>query len=195
MWESLAEHIDENWVLIIRQVVGAGLVVLLMMLLHRLLKRGFRHVMQRKDMPEPLINIMLRFAKYIVVAVAVLLVLQVFGVLQNAWAALTVILAMVAIGFVAVWSVLSNTLCSVILLISRPFNIGDTVELTPENLGGKVVNFNLLYTTLRVDTDTSGRETVQVPNNLFFQRAIRRTEGTDKIGLDEQLQVEADAKV
>lgn len=195
MWDNLIDNIDDNWVLIIRQCAGALLVVVLMALLYRLLQRGLRRVLAEREMPEPVIDILMRLGKYIVVATTILLVLQVFGVLENAWAALTAILAMVAIGFVAVWSVLSNTLCSIILLISRPFNIGDTVELTPDNLRGRVVNFNLLYTTLRVESGDRDHETIQVPNNLFFQRAIRRTEGTRKIGLDEQLQVDADAKV
>jgi small-conductance mechanosensitive channel len=35
----------------------------------------------------------------------------------------------VALGFVAAWSILSNATSAVLVLILRPFRIGDTVEL------------------------------------------------------------------
>lgn len=70
--------------------------------------------------------------------------LQQFGVMENAWATLTAFLAMVAIGFVAVWSVLSNSFCSVVLMMSRPFDVGDTVEVSGQALRGKVIDFNLI---------------------------------------------------
>lgn len=191
-WNELMDQMNEHIVPFLQGLAAAMLVVIVVFVAHRLLARGLKHLLSQRKMPDPVILIVLKLLRYTAIAVGVLLVLQCFDVLQNAWAALTAILAMVAIGFVAVWSVLSNTLCSVILLISRPFGVGDVIELTPDGLRGKVVNFNLLYTTLRTE---SGEETVQVPNNLFFQRAIKRKEGKAHIGLDEQLEVEADAKV
>jgi small-conductance mechanosensitive channel len=109
-------------------------------------------------------------------------VLQQFGVLGNAWAALTAILAMVAIGFVAVWSVLSNSLCSILLMVTRPFNVGDTVEIPDVNLRGKVIDFNLIFTTLREEDGSL----IQVPNNTFLQKPIRCRVGEGKVTLDEQ---------
>jgi len=115
--------------------------------------------------------------------VGLLLVLQCYGLLVNAWTTLTAVLGLVAIGFVAVWSVLSNMLCSMMLLVSRPFEVGDTIEVPVDSLRGKVIDFNLLFTKLQ-DEDGS---VIQIPNNTFFQKPIRRRSGTGGVQLDEQL--------
>ena len=84
------------------------------------------------------------------------------------------VLALIAIGFFAVWSTLSNVLCSLFLLTVRPFHMGDEVELLPDPVRGRVIDLNLFFTTLATD---DGR-LVQIPNNLFFQRvAVRRRAG------------------
>jgi small-conductance mechanosensitive channel len=84
---------------------------------------------------------------------------------------------------VAVWSVVSNVLCSLLLLIIRPFQVGDTIELPTQSIKGKVINFTLMFTTLRGDEG----ELVQIPNNLFFQMPLKRRIGTSTIDLSEQL--------
>ncbi|MDY7108084.1 MAG: mechanosensitive ion channel [Planctomycetota bacterium] len=132
-----------------------------------------------------------RVLRWGALVLAVVLALQAFGLLENAWAAITAVLAMIAIGFVAVWSVMSNALCSLIILIVRPFEIGDTLEFPPDNLKGKVVNFSLLFTTLRTEDD----RLLQIPNNMFFQRVICRTRGEGPIDLDDQLLREKDARI
>ena len=113
---------------------------------------------------------------------AILLVLQAFGVMPNVWASVTAVLAMVAVGFVAVWSVLSNAFCSVVLMIVRPFNVGDSIEIPGDTWRGKVIDFNMIFTTLRDDDGSL----LQVPNNLFFQKPIRRIIGSNTISLDQQ---------
>ena len=79
------------------------------------------------------------------------------------------LVTLVAIGFVAVWSVLSNVLCSIILLAARPFRVGQRVGLPPDDMEGVVEEVTLLHTVLR--TDDGGR--LKVPNNLFFQRVLQ----------------------
>jgi small-conductance mechanosensitive channel len=84
---------------------------------------------------------------------------------------------MIAVGFIAVWSVLSNLLCSILLVIFRPFQLGDEIEITEpvggSSLRGKVMKFNVMYTTLLEDID-GDKVTTNIPNNIFFQKAIRR---------------------
>ena len=91
-------------------------------------------------------------------------------VVARRFASLKIGAAMIAIGFVAVWSVLSNVSCTVIMLIARPFNIGDEIEFAGEPIKGRVVDLNFVYTTLQ---DEEGR-LQQIPNNLFFQKMIKR---------------------
>lgn len=105
------------------------------------------------------------------------------------WTMVSGVLAMVAIGFVAVWSVLSNTLCSMVLLVYQPFSVGNHVELPAANVRGRVVNFNLLFTTLEAEDG----QFVEVPNNTFFQQPIVRRAGKTSRTLDEQLSQDENA--
>jgi small-conductance mechanosensitive channel len=83
---------------------------------------------------------------------------------------LSTVLAMVAIGFVAVWSILSNTLCTIIIMIFRPFSVGDEIEFAGDPVKGRVIDLNFFYTTL----DAGDGSVLQVPNNMFFQKVVRR---------------------
>jgi small-conductance mechanosensitive channel len=49
--------------------------------------------------------------------------------------------------------------------------MGDTVEMLPENLKGRVIDRNLMFTILR----EPGGAALYVPNNLFFQKMFRVT--------------------
>ena len=123
--------------------------------------------------------------RYAVLIVAVILVLGRWGFqIDTLIAVLGTVFGLVAIGFVAVWSVLSNFLCAFVLILFKPFAVGDEVELTGgDGVKGKVIDLSLLFTTLEVGPD----ETVLVPNNTFFQRIFRRRAGTVTVGLDYQL--------
>lgn len=119
--------------------------------------------------------------KVVLIVVVILLSLGFFGVsVSTLWAVLSGILALVALGFVAVWSVLSNVLCSVLLIIFPPFRIGDEIEIQEPtanfSIRGKVVSINMLMTSLEItsdeDTDAEGN-IMRVPNNIFFQKYVR----------------------
>ena len=67
---------------------------------------------------------------------------------------------------------------------SRPLNVGDHIEfLDTPNMQGEVVDFSLLFTVLR----TESGDLIQIPNNQFFQRAVRRQKGDTEIALEEQI--------
>ena len=93
------------------------------------------------------------------------------------------IIALVAVAFVAFWSVLSSVTCTFLLILFRPFAMGDHVEIKGDGVAGEVCDLNLLFTTLRAE---DGRQ-VQVPNNLFFQKVIIRRKGAKGKTLEEQL--------
>lgn len=128
------------------------------------------------------VRLMLRYA---ILAVATALILSLWGFqLGTILALLGTVLGLVAIGFVAVWSVLSNFLCALVLVLFKPFSVGDEVELTGgDGVKGKVIDLSLIFTTLEIGPD----ETVLVPNNTFFQRIFKRRVGSVTVGLDHQL--------
>jgi len=163
---------------------GAILLILLVYLGYRLLRKAIGALEHRQRIPAQVSFLLQRLLRWTAVVLAVVVVLQSFGLLRDFWTFLSAMLVLVAIGFVAVWSVLSNVMCSVILLVTRPFQVGDTIELPAQQLKGKVVNFSLLFTILREENG----DLIQIPNNTFFQAPIRRRPGTLAVSLEEQLE-------
>jgi small-conductance mechanosensitive channel len=125
-----------------------------------------------------------RIAKWLIILAALVLILGAFGMnVGGLWGILSTVLAMIAIGFVAVWSVLSNTHCTVMILIVRPFAIGDEIEFVGEPVKGRVVDLNFIFTTV----DASDGSVMQIPNNLFFQKVLHRRHRQAEVSLASQL--------
>ena len=158
-------------------LVGAAIVQFI-------LNRGLSLLASRTHLePNDLLPLK-KVLKSVLYLVTAILILTVFGVnLGGLWAIMSTILAMVAIGFVAVWSLLSNVSSTVIILLFRPFAIGDELEFAGEPVKGKVVDLNFLYTTLR---ETDGT-LIQIPNNLFFQKSVKRRRTMSAVSLAQQL--------
>lgn len=122
--------------------------------------------------------------RYTVLVVAALLILSRWGFEINGIIAfIGTVLGLVAIGFVAVWSVLSSFLCTVMLVILKPFYVGDEVELPAANVRGRVIDISVVFTTL----ESGPGETIMVPNNTFFQVIFKRRVGTVTMDLETQL--------
>jgi len=181
-YQQLADALPNVSAETLQNTAAALLVLLIGLVVYWSVTRSLSGLHVKQKLSENTFVLLRRLCRWTIFPVTVLLAAQQFGLLPNLWAAMTAVLAMVAIGFVAVWSVLSNTLCSVILMIARPFNVGDEIEFPGDELGGKVINFNLIFTTLR---DGDGY-LIQVPNNTFFQKPIRRKVGQSTVRLDEQ---------
>jgi small-conductance mechanosensitive channel len=99
-----------------------------------------------------------------------LLVLELWGVsVSGLWAVLASAAAVIGVGFLAVWTIISNITASLFIGTWHPFRLGETVEILPEQFGGRVIDRNLMFTVLR---EASGA-TLQIPNNLFFQKMFR----------------------
>lgn len=109
--------------------------------------------------------------RYAILGGAALLILGRWGFEINGIIAfLGTVLGLVAIGFVAVWSVLSNFLCTFVLVVLKPFHPGDDIELPAAGLKGRVLDLTAVYTVI----ETGEGETAMIPNNLFFQMIFKR---------------------
>lgn len=95
------------------------------------------------------------------------------------WTAFTGFAAVGAVAFFAAWSVLSNIFCTLLIFTTRPFRLGDVIEVVENGekpgFRGRVVDVNLIFSTLEeIGGAHGGGNCVQIPNSLFFQRAVRR---------------------
>ena len=161
--------------------LGAGVIIVLVaLLISRVLRRIIHTLQESRSLSNNMGKRLQTFRQRVIVTVTLLVLMQVAGVFDNAWAFISTALLTVALGFVAAWSILSNATAAVLVLILRPFRIGDTVELmdpTGEPMGGKVTDMNLMFTTLTLppqEGDSPDQPMLlNVPNNLFFQRVLR----------------------
>lgn len=140
-------------------------------------QRALFSLQRNGKLDGPMLFPLLGIIKWFIVVLVVLLVLYQLGIsLTVILTSVSGILMLVAIGFVAVWSVLSNVSCSFLLLVFPPFKFGDTIEIKEAEkefgLKGKVIGLNLFYTTLAANDEKNGDTLIRVPNNLFFQRVI-----------------------
>jgi small-conductance mechanosensitive channel len=178
---------DEMFVKVIESlaiVVGGVILV-------GVLNRGLRLMAQNANLPRLALNPIRVLLRYFVLAAVLCLVLTRFGYeVSGLLTMLTGVLAMVAIGFVAVWSILSNFLCTFVLILFKPFSVGDQIEIPADEVAGRVVDLSLLYTTIRREDGA----TYQIPNNLFFQRIFLRRRGDKVVELGDQLQREKPAE-
>jgi small-conductance mechanosensitive channel len=171
-WGRLLDRIDpEKWSRTARAVAGAGAVILAAVVGYAAVVRGVNAAERRGRLPASVAFALRKILRWVTVLVAGSLLLAVLGVFESVFTALAGVLTLVAAGFVAFWSVLSNLLCAVILLVARPFQLGDRLTFPgDDDLTGSVSDFDLLFTTLRLD---DGR-LLRVPNNLFFQKMFLR---------------------
>lgn len=183
-FDSLLTELEHYLPKLLAALPVAALVVLGGLLANTLTRRGLKLLARRTSLTLDDVRPLERIARWAIILLTGILVLGVFGFeLGGIWAMLSTILAMVAIGFVAVWSILSNTSATVLILLLRPFHIGDEVELQSENVKGRVVDLNFFFTTLQVDEHT----THLIPNNLFFQKVVSRVQGEAGVSLAAQL--------
>ena len=166
----------EPWLEIIELSLQIVLIVLAAWVLNVLFRRLVRRLGASYSLPAELMMGARRIIGLMIYAGAILLILDRFGVSGTVlWTAFTGFAAVAAVAFFAAWSVLSNIFCTLLIFTTRPFRLHDHVELLEggdkPGLKGQVVDINLIYTTLREETEG---QILQVPNNLFFQRVVRR---------------------
>lgn len=172
------------------------LILALAFVLQRVVARTLSRLGQRYPLPPELLVPVRGGLRWLIMGSALLFVLERMGVSATVlWTALSGFVAVAAVAFFAIWSVLSNLLCAVLIFTVGPFRIGDVVELVDTldkpGVKGRVIAINLLYTTL-METPEAGGALVQVPNSQFFQKSVRRWRGTEVQGTNNGTSAETD---
>ncbi|MFW9267344.1 mechanosensitive ion channel family protein [Pseudomonas sp. D2-30] len=183
--EALSLPIPVLWI----EPIWLGVQILLILLVgyvaQRFVARFLTGLGERYPLPTQLMIILRGVLRWLIMGSAVLVALERLGVSATVlWTALSGFVAVAAVAFFAIWSVLSNLLCAILIYTVGPFRLGDVVELVEATdkpgIKGRVVAINLLYTTLIEPEELgTGSSMVQVPNSLFFQRSVRRWRGSE----------------
>lgn len=189
--DDFAAWFDRHNISMAALLATVGLVIgafVLSYLLKRPLQNSLRQQASRLRLPyETVLTVtrLLMVALWIVVAT---LALEIWGVsVGGLWALLISAATIVGVGFLATWAMVSNITASFFIALWRPFHLGDTIEILPENFAGRVIDSNLMFVIVR---ESSGA-LVQIPNNLFFQK-IFRVRGSNNKSLFEQYELDSD---
>ena len=176
----------------LRPTALLGVIVVAALVIDRLVRTALRVLRVSGRLPQNTANIIRRWTRGVLAVAVALLVIALAGYpIETIWVPLSALLAMVAIGFVAVWSMLSNILATLIILIWRPFNVGERIEIEPDGIGGEVIDINFMYTLLKSEAGAR----IAVPNSLFVQRCLKREmiKAAPPRSLAEQLEAETPA--
>ncbi|MGK8437379.1 mechanosensitive ion channel family protein [Ectopseudomonas hydrolytica] len=156
------------------------LIILLAWIAQRILTRAISRLGERYSLlPQEVLQPLRGLLRWLIMGSAFMLVLERLGVSATVlWTALTGFTAVAAVAFFAIWSVLSNMFCALLIFTMGPFRIGDTVEVIDSadkpGVKGRVIAINLFYTTLQDLAEDAAGALLQVPNSLFFQKSVRR---------------------
>jgi len=158
-------------------IATTALVSIVALVLWMLSNRVLKVLEARSAVASSLVAPLRGFLRYAIFLVALLLILSSYGVpIGNFWTFISTMIGLVAIGFVAVWSVLSNLSSSFLLLIMQPFRVGDHIRIVGEDVIGTVTEINFMFTTVR----SANGNVFKVPNNQFFQKTTLRPADPEK---------------
>ncbi len=168
--------VDLIHVPIIEKIFYAFMIMVLASLMNGLFKTFLPQVKEkvaartRSKMDDVLLDLMNRFASVIIFLMAIILALDVLGLNIMPFVAGAGVVG-IAIGFAAK-DTLSNVIAGVLLLIDRPFEVGDRIEVwsAPANSAtwGDVVHIGLRATKIR----TTDNIVIVIPNNEIMMRDI-----------------------
>jgi small-conductance mechanosensitive channel len=163
----------------------AGIVIAALALsrvIKRILLNSLRGVAARLHLPYETALTMTRVSIGAVWIIVATLLLEIWGIsVGGLWTLLVSAATVIGVGFLATWTMVSNITASFFIAIWRPFHLGDTVEVLPENLKGRVIEINLMFVVVR----ESGGSVIQIPNNFFFQRMFKVTGERDRYLFEE----------
>jgi small conductance mechanosensitive channel len=129
-------------------VLGALLVALVGWWLARFIERTVRRALLASSQMDPLVaGFLSNLARYAALVLTFLVIIQLVGIQATSLVAV-VGAASLAIGL-ALQGTLSNMAAGVMLLLFRPFQVGDDIEV--EGKRGRVRNLNLFVTELEGD--------------------------------------------
>ena len=158
------------------KVVGAIVVLIIGRMVAGMIRSSVRKAMTKAEVDATLIPFVASLVYYIVLAVVIIAVLSLFGIQTTSLIAVLGA-AGLAVGL-ALQGTLSNFAAGVMLLIFRPFKVGDFVEVG--GITGQVVAVRIFSTVLK----TGDNIMITVPNSQIWGGTIKNYNGFDTRRID-----------
>jgi small-conductance mechanosensitive channel len=183
--DSIATFLNQHNVNVFAVVATIGLLIGVIVISYMLkwpVLDWLRKLVPRLGLPYEAVLITTRLLIGVLWIVAGLLALEIWGVsVGGLWTLLVSAATIVGVGFLATWTMISNITASFFIAFWRPFHLGDTIEVLPDNYSGRVIDNNLMFVVIR---ENSG-SVIKIPNNLFFQKMFRVTGNSNRTLFEE----------
>ncbi|QBP78401.1 mechanosensitive ion channel family protein [Herbaspirillum huttiense] len=169
-----------DWFDVLVPATEVVLIFLLALAIMRVARSVMARIARTYGLPATAVMLTQRVLGFFIYGGAMLWALERMGVSGAVlWSAFTGFAAVGAVAFFAVWSVLSNLFCAILIFTTIPFRVGDLIEVLEggdkPGVKGRVLDINLVYTTLLEEgQEQEAKTTLQLPNSMFFQRIVRR---------------------
>lgn len=153
----------------------------------RWVRRAIRKTLLRTRLDVTLVKFISNMMKWAVIAVAILICLDIFGVQTTSFAAIigAVVLA-IGLGF---QGSLAHFAAGLMLLIFRPFKVGDLVNVAGQL--GRVNEIDLFFT----EMDTPDGRRLIIPNNQVFGSTIENITHHPRRRVDTPVSVQYEADI
>lgn len=169
------------------QIIGAILILVFGRIAASFARRSVRRFLDFRAVDKSVVSFVSSLAYFIILTVAVLAALSKFGIQTTSFIAV-----LGAAGFavgLALQGSLSNFAAGVLILLFRPFKIGDTIRAA--GVEGTVKDIHLFVTELA----TGDNIQVIVPNSAIMGGTIMNLTGYDKRRIDLAMTISADASI
>ena len=170
---SLVTDLVTHWGL---KVVGAIVVLVVGRMVAGVLRKTVRKAMTKRQVDATLVPFLSSLVYYMALAFVVIAVLSLFGIQTTSLVAVLGA-AGLAVGL-ALQGTLSHFAAGVMLLVFRPFRVGDLVEVG--GTVGKVEEISIFTTILR----TTDNVKITVPNSQIYGSTISNYNGYDTRRVD-----------
>ncbi|WP_396589531.1 mechanosensitive ion channel domain-containing protein [Allomuricauda sp. R78024] len=162
------------------QILITAILLVVILVLNSLSKRAIRRFGRTSAINMNNRKIIFYLSNLFFYGLAIVVITLIWGVnLQEFSVFISSILAIVGIGFVAQWSILSNLTASVILFFSHPLRLGDRIRVMDKDFDwtGKVEDISGFYLFMRTD---DGRK-ISIPTNLVIQKGIEILQSDEEV--------------
>jgi len=169
------------------KIVGAILILFVGRIVAGLVRKGVKRALTKSNVDASLVSFFGHFVYFIIIVFAVLAALAKFGV-QTASFVAVMGAAGFAVGF-ALQGSLSNFAAGVMLLVFRPFKVGDFIDAG--GTAGTVKEIQLFTTVLATPDNVK----VIAPNGAVFGSTIKNYSGYDTRRVDVAIGIAYDAPI
>lgn len=168
------------------EILFTVILLALILLLNTFTKRGIRRFGKSSSIDMNSRKIIFYLSNLIFYLLAFVGISLIWGVkLEDFSLFLSSVLAILGVGFVAQWSILSNLTASVILFFSHPLRLGDRIRVMDKDFDwtGRVEDISGFYLFMRTD---DGRR-ITIPTNLVIQKGIEILKDIEETSDEEEI--------